>query len=238
MRCALLTGIVVLALVVPVAAQQLSPVGTYTTEWAELQVYIGPDLTNGTRTIEVRALDQTDPSGPAWELRDLGTGRSVCAVWKDSDGINAEVQCDYGIGTLTWYPYPTSTGELAIVSFHMELEGLSGHAYERFWEVGKKQTTPPPPATQGVAFTNVTNGQTVSRTIGMRLSASGLGTAAYKWYTSIDARQISYRIESSTAITLWWNTTAVANGAHTVSVRVVDAAGKVARGSVSVLVRN
>jgi hypothetical protein len=45
-------------------------------------------------------------------------------------------------------------------------------------------------------------------------------------------------VESTTAITFWWNTTGRPNGTHAFSVRVVDAAGKTVTGAVNVIVRN
>jgi hypothetical protein len=43
---------------------------------------------------------------------------------------------------------------------------------------------------------------------------------------------------TATTITQWWGTTAYPNGTHTITVRVTDTAGKSARSTVNVLVRN
>jgi len=101
----------------------------------------------------------------------------------------------------------------------------------RRWEVGTKQTVAP--STRTVTF-NLTAGQTVTGSVAVRLTANGLGAGSYRWDISVAGRRVAYRVESTATITWWWNTGGLAPGSHALSVRVLDAVGREARGSVSV----
>ncbi len=225
--------VVVLALLlsVPASAQEpVSPTGTYTTEWASWnEDGISPYMSSGARTVEVVPFnDPTWPDGPSMAFRDPSTGSDFCWIWS-----NNYVQCDQAEGRVTWYDYPSDPdGSLQTRWFLLELQSLGRFAGASF-EVGTKQMTSPPPAGPTVTF-SLTEGQTVSGTVPVRMTANGLGAGGYRWYISVDGSQVAYRVESTTAITWWWNTGSLAPGTHSLSVRVLDASGTEARGSVNV----
>lgn len=227
--CVVLLALVAAALFLagPASAQGgISPAGTYTTEWASYDVYISPSADAGTRTVEVVALESSDPYGPAWEFRDASTGQGFCWAW--SDGY---AQCgDRTSGSVTWIDETMADGTFTTVWFVLDFE-IGGHSWGRAWEVGTRQPAAPPGPT--VSF-NLTEGQTVSGTVPVRMTATGLGAGGYRWYISVDGAQVAYRIESTTAITWWWNTGSLATGSHVLSVRVVDGSGLEARGAVNV----
>lgn len=225
---ALSVALLVLILSAPVAAQApASPPGTYATEWAEYTVYIGPDASSGTRTVGVVALTDPTAGAPSWEFRDRSTGSAFCWGWPDG-----HAECDGWIGSIAWYDYPSDPdGALQTRWFVLDLESMSAHAPGRRWEVGTKQVTAP--ATRTVTF-NLTAGQTVAGSVPVKMTANGLDAGSYRWYVSVDGTQVAYRVESTTAITWWWNTGGLTAGSHVLSVRVLDAAGHEARGSVTV----
>jgi hypothetical protein len=182
------------------------------------------------RTWTVRPFAATAPGDPAWEFVDSASGGN-CVAWTDN-----RLECSDAVGTIEWFDTPGSTGALETRWFRMDLQGLSAHSRVDRWEVGTKQVVAPAPATS-VTF-NLTNGQTVGGTVAVKMTAKGLGAGPYSWVSSVDGRQISSRRETVTSITLFWDTRGVANGSHTFSVKVTDAAGKAATGSVNVLVKN
>jgi hypothetical protein len=149
-------------------------------------------------------------------------------VWR-----SGRVEASGLFGTIEWFDYPGSTGALEITGFFMDLQPATpSNPPVRI--IGRRQP-PAPPAS--VAF-NLSAGQAVSGTVGVKMSAAGLSTSTpYIWSTSVDAKQISLRRETATAITLFWNTAGVVVGTHTLSVKVTDAAGRIATGSVSVVVK-
>jgi hypothetical protein len=203
-----------------------SPTGGYDTEWAEYRIMlIDPVADHGGRTVDVVSLAAPAPGGPSWEFRDRSTGQVLCHGW-----ANGYAECPEWAGSLTWYEAAGPTGTLETRWFVLDLESLSAHAPGRRWEVGTKQAPAP---TRAVTF-SLTPGQVVSGSVGVKMTATGLQAGAYRWYISLDGRQVSYRVESTTGITWWWNTSGLAAGTHALSVRVVDAGGREAPGGVTV----
>lgn len=219
-----------LVLATPATAQQpVSPTGTYATEWSSWGEYIGPFTDSGTRTVEVVALNDPSPDAPTWAFRDPSTGSEFCWAW-----ANGYVQCEQAEGRVLWYDYPSDPdGSLQTRWFVLDLQSI-GRFDGGSFEVGTKQLAPPPPPPGPTVTFNLTEGQTVSGSVAVRMTANGLGAGGYRWYISVDGSQVAYRVESTTAITWWWNTGSLAPGTHSLSVRVLDAGGTEARGSVSV----
>jgi subtilisin family serine protease len=93
-----------------------------------------------------------------------------------------------------------------------------------------KDTTPP-----AVSFTSPAKGATVSRTITVQMSASdNIGVAAVT--LSVDGLIVATL--NCGPYTVTWDTTAVADGAHTLTAAARDAAGNASNASVSVTVSN
>jgi Bacterial Ig domain len=77
----------------------------------------------------------------------------------------------------------------------------------------------------GVQFTSPLEGATVSGTITVAASLSG-GTAPFTWTVKVDnTTQIFTSSGSATSISFAWNTTTVADGAHTLNLSVQDSTG-------------
>jgi hypothetical protein len=89
---------------------------------------------------------------------------------------------------------------------------------------------PPPPPPLAVTFTSPAAGATVSNTVTVGMSASG--GSGYTYRLAIDGGQVS------TAASYSWNTTSVANGAHTLTATVTDSGGRTASASRTVTVSN
>jgi Big-like domain-containing protein len=89
------------------------------------------------------------------------------------------------------------------------------------------------PSELAAMFVAPLNGTTVSGTVTVTMQASG-GTAPYTYTLALDGVTLVSGASSSYA----WNTTGVANGAHTLSVTVRDAAGALASASETVQVSN
>ena len=218
--------IALLAAAGPVGAQEPDLTGTYSVDWSQWTFGIQyPEFDSGSRVMDVARVPNPGPGDPTWQITDRAAARAVCWVWSDHS-----LQCLDAIG----YFRVIYSGLPNEIWFVMDLQGLSAHSPSYRWEVGTFQ--PPAPATS-VSF-NLSSGQVVSGTVGVKMTVKGLGPGPDYWYTSVDGRQISTRRETVTTITLFWDTRGVANGSHTFSVNVVDAAGAVATGGVSVLVRN
>lgn len=231
----MLVVVIVLAVVVPSAAwaqQPATPVGAYNTEWSQLSIYTSPDLTNGTRVIDVVALPPGGSGDPAWEFRDRATGQAVCWGW--TDGM---AQCtDNSSGSLFWYDYPNAQGALETRYFSMELEGGGNTRLQR-WEVGTRETTAPPTGPR-VTITAPVPDQIVSGSTPIRISETGL-SGTLRYYISIDGVQRWYWSTTSASITQWWSTGGAANGTHTIDVRVVEVStGRELTARVTVTVRN
>jgi hypothetical protein len=92
---------------------------------------------------------------------------------------------------------------------------------------------PPPPGPITLSFTNPANGATVGGTITVSLAASG-GTGTFTAYT---VKADGTTIFSGASSAFSWNTTSVANGAHTLTATVTDSAGATGNASISVTVQ-
>src|SRR5688572_128271 len=86
------------------------------------------------------------------------------------------------------------------------------------------------------AFTTPAAGATVSGTVSVGLAASG-GTGPYTYRLTIDGAQV-FTTSAGASATYAWNTTAVANGSHTLGLTVTDAAGAVATATRTLTVQN
>jgi hypothetical protein len=85
-----------------------------------------------------------------------------------------------------------------------------------------------------VTFPSLVAGQTVSGTPRVTIAASGTSGSSNRFTILVDGAQKDLWIVSATTINWYWNTSALADGPHVLSVRVVDATGRSGSGSVSV----
>ena len=86
------------------------------------------------------------------------------------------------------------------------------------------------------AFTSPAAGATVSGTVSVGLAACG-GTTPYTYRLTVDGAQV-FTTSAGASATYTWNTTAVANGSHTLGLTVTDAAGASATATRTVTVQN
>jgi hypothetical protein len=92
---------------------------------------------------------------------------------------------------------------------------------------------PPPPPPLAASFTSPADGATVSGTVTVGMAASG-GTTPYTYTLTLDGAQVASGASASHA----WDTTAVADGGHSLALTVTDGAGATATASRAVSVSN
>jgi hypothetical protein len=95
-------------------------------------------------------------------------------------------------------------------------------------------STPPPPGSPTVSFTNPAAGATVGGTATVTMAASGGSGTGYTYRLAVDG----ITIYTGTNNTTPWNTTAVSNAPHTLTATVTDSAGNTGTASRSVTVSN
>jgi large repetitive protein len=101
-------------------------------------------------------------------------------------------------------------------------------------------TTPPPPAPGALtaSFTSPAAGATVSGTSSVGMSVAGSTAVSRTFRLSVDGTVVSTQTVSGTTAFHPWNTSALGNGAHTLSLTVTDALGRSATASRSVTISN
>jgi hypothetical protein len=87
------------------------------------------------------------------------------------------------------------------------------------------------------SFTSPAAGAHVNGTVSVGLAAAG-GTPAYTYRLAVDGTQMFSSTTSAASTSYAWNTTGVADGAHTLSLTVTDTAGGSATTTRSVTVSN
>jgi hypothetical protein len=238
----------VLLLVLTTAAGAQSSAG-YQLSWLVLCGPNGLNLEANAAAVERGQMDivltrNVDPLGGPdfWVATNATTGAIVWKYANPTGGVQEmalplpEPACLAGPlgGTFTWNPINDFTD--TFLTFSITAEPAVANANQLISAVGIR--TPAVATAPQVAFANLAGGQVIGGSYGVKMAASGLGAAPYKWTISVDAVQKSFRIESVTSITWWWLTTGYVNGTHALAVRVVDAAGKAATGTVNVVIRN
>lgn len=226
-----------------VAAQS----GTYDLHWVAV---CGPDVFNPDQNAvsvqrgELRIVveQMTDGTSTFWAARNASTGTEVwpyaLAGEFDSSGMYrpGQVQdlvvpgaCESSFfGTFDWNPGGTENGYL---TFHI-YNGFPGSSREsaRFHAVGIRA------AAQTVTLTSPAPNQVVSGTTPVRATMTGF-TGSRQYVLLVDGVQRQTGTTSSDSLTLWFNTTRVANGTHTFTLRITQGAAT-ATASVQVTVSN
>lgn len=237
-------ALLVLAHAVPGWAQSLSPVGRYNMEWARMDKGLVVDLANGTRLVEVVGRDLTDPPGWAYKMRDATTlehlwflrdlGDSQFEAWTGGFGIGVFVGPVVGQG---------------MQGFHLEAEVGSGHNPGTFVAVGRRVTVtqppppPPPTSTPGtvkIAVTAPRANATLTGTAWATVWMDGSTSTTNTFVLFVDGVERGRTVTNSRGpVSLGWNTRAVTNGSHVITVRGTDSQAKTGTSpGVTVQVRN
>ncbi|HEX3178483.1 MAG TPA: Ig-like domain-containing protein [Methylomirabilota bacterium] len=98
---------------------------------------------------------------------------------------------------------------------------------------GGTGTTPPPPGSPTVSFSAPAAGTTVSGTTTVTVAGTGGSGSGYTYTLTADAGTVS-----GSGPSFAWNTTAAANGTHTLTATVKDSAGRTGTATRSVTVSN
>jgi hypothetical protein len=138
--------------------------------------------------------------------------------------------------TLPWATASTPDGTQTLTASARDATGNTGAASIPV-TVANGATPPPAPPPLTAAFSSPAAGATVSGTITVGMTSGGAsGSATYA--LSVDGAVVSTQTSTSGSATYPWSTTALADGAHTLSLSVTDAGGRTATASRSVTVAN
>jgi hypothetical protein len=131
--------------------------------------------------------------------------------------------------SLPWNTTTTPNGPQTLTVTVRDSAGAAGSSEVRV----TVQNSGGGPGPLTASFTAPAAGATVSGTVTVSMAASG-GTAPYTYTLSIDGAQVA----SGAATTYSWNTTAAANGSHTLGLVVRDSTGATASATRTVTVQN
>jgi YVTN family beta-propeller protein len=217
-------------------------------------------VTNGTHTVKAVArdaagntatstrtvtVDNAKPSvsltGPANGATVSGTV-SLSATASDNAGVTGvkflvdgavvgaeDTTSPYGV---SWNTTLVSNGMHTVTAVARDAAGNSTTTSTRTVTVANPDITAP-----SVSVTAPNNGAPVAGTVSLSATASdNVGVADVKFY--VDNSSTALAIDTTSPYGASWNTTTVANGAHTVTARARDAAGNISDSTVSVTVDN
>ena len=228
----------------PILAQGV----TYHLHWVAV---CGPNAFNPNRNAQsvqrgdLRiVVEEVDNGGESfWQARDAETGEAVWGFATDGErlpngsvrpGQVQDLQVPGGcassyFGAFEWNPAGT---EDPFLNFQV-YNGVPASSRDagRFHAIGIRLA-----ATQAVSFTSLRSGQVVGGTIPVRVSTTGF-TGSRQYQLIVDGIQRQTGTTTANSFTIWYNTTRIADGAHTITVRVTQSAQS-ATGDVSVTVQN
>jgi hypothetical protein len=96
----------------------------------------------------------------------------------------------------------------------------------------------PAPTPLTASFTSPAAGATVTGTVSVGMAVSGSTAASRTFQLSVDGTTVSSQTVTATTASFAWNTTAVANGSHTLGLTVTDSAGRSGSASRTLTVSN
>jgi hypothetical protein len=181
------------------------------------------------------------------------SGTSWAVMWLDgSSGTSNTYSLTLGgkpMGSITTasrgpvsMPYDTrmvADGTHPLVAVARDATGKTGSSTVNVATRNGITSSPTPtPGTLTASFTSPAAGATVSGTSTVGMSVAGSTAASRTFQLSVDGAVVSTQTVSGTTASFPWNTAALANGAHTLSVRVTDTLGGSATASRSVTVSN
>jgi len=219
------------------AAQSIQP-GDYQMDWSVLHRPFSseqPTLEAGSDPIRLESSAGTGlcPPTSAYVVRNapassvMGGTTTWCIK---SDGA---FDGSAGVFLGTWQQY---TSTVAIIEVDQ-----GSHASDRVMAVARLQTAPPPPPPSPVKvfITQPRDGATVSGTVWVVIWAEGTTGSANVFTLSVDGKQIGTTNAGTSRgpVSMPWNTTGVAKGAHTIKADVRDAAGNAGSTSISVILQ-
>ena len=220
------------------SAQSIQP-GDYQLDWSVLHRPVSadqPTLEAGTDPIRLESSAGTGlcPPTSAYVVRNapassvMGGATTWCIK---SDG---SFDGSAGVFLGSWNQY---TSTVAIIEVDQ-----GPKANDTVMAVARLQTAPPPPPPPSpikVFITQPSAGATVSGTVWVVIWAEGTTGSANVFTLSVDGKQIGTTNAGSSRgpISMPWNTTGVAKGAHTIKADVRDAAGNAGSTSISVILQ-
>jgi hypothetical protein len=250
---ALAFALVVLS-TVPGLTQNLSPVGRYNMEWAQMDKGLVVDLTSGTRLVEVVGRDLTDPPEWSFKMRDATTLEHLWFLRSLGDDQFEAWTGDFGIGVFVG----PVVGQ-GMQGFYLEAEVGSGHNPGTFLAVGRRISTsqpgpapsppaPSPPPTSSPGSGSVTVSVTAPRS-NATVTGTGWTTVWMEGSTSsasntfilfVDGAEQGRTVTNSRGpVSVAWNTRAVSNGSHVLTVRGTDSQARTGTSApVTIQVRN
>ncbi|OLD96931.1 MAG: hypothetical protein AUG80_12850 [Candidatus Rokubacteria bacterium 13_1_20CM_4_68_9] len=136
--------------------------------------------------------------------------------------------------TLDWDSRLTSDGTKTLTVSARDAAGNTGSA--SLSVTVANGTTPPPPLT--ARFMSPANGATVSGTVTVGMEVGGASGASNTFRLTIDGTLASTQTVAGTTASFAWNTSALANGSHTLALSASDAAGRTVTATITVTVQN
>jgi hypothetical protein len=210
-------------------AQQPPGPGLYDMDWSELSLGQKVELTFGTRVVEVTTNTGECPPTSTIVLKDPVEGTWCFLPNGSIDGSSGasgggDVYAPNGAGGFD--------------GFYFRATRAQAQAPE-FTGVGFRQAATQP-STLKVSMTAPHNGDTVSGTNWVVLWVDGASGSANVFSLTVDGKAVGTPQTTSSRgpISLPWATTSFANGTHTLTGSVRDAAGDTGSISISVIVRN
>jgi hypothetical protein len=167
-------------------------------------------------------------SGTNWAVVWVRGATGTSNVYTLSVGgraVGTTTTSSMGPVAIPWNTASVADGPQVLTASVRDASGRTGSTSA---SVTLRNGTAATPLTPG--FTTPAAGATVSGTVTVGLTASG--GSGYSYRLTIDGVQVA------TTASYTWNTTSVANGSHTLAVRVTDSAGRTATSSRTVTVSN
>ena len=138
--------------------------------------------------------------------------------------------------TLPWDSTRVANGTQTLVATVRDASGNSGSTTRAFNVQNAGGGGGPAPLT--ASFTAPADGATVSGTVSVDMSETGASGTPIAFTLTVDGARVFGTSGSATTASFAWNTTSVADGAHTLGLTVQDGAGRTATATRGVTVRN
>ena len=138
--------------------------------------------------------------------------------------------------TLPWDSTRVANGTQTLVATVRDASGNSGSTTRAFNVQNAGGGGGPAPLT--ASFTAPADGATVSGTVSVDMSETGASGTPIAFTLTVDGARVFGTSGSATTASFAWNTTSIADGAHTLGLTVQDGAGRTASATRGVTVRN
>jgi len=138
--------------------------------------------------------------------------------------------------TLPWDSTRVTNGTQTLVATVRDASGNSGSTTRAFNVQNAGGGGGPAPLT--ASFTAPADGATVSGTVSVGMSETGARGTPIFFTLTVDGGQVFGTSGSATSASFAWNTTSIADGAHTLGLTVQDGAGRTATATRGVTVKN